>query len=114
MGTTEEGRVFRSHGWIVKANDRARAAWTAAGLPVLTLHGACHTYASVMIAAGVNVKALSTFMGHANIGVTLDQYGHLLPGDEQEAASLFDAYLARSAGGATATPTDARGAEVPA
>ena len=32
-----------------------------------------HGYASLMIAAGVNVKALSTFMGHANIRITLDQ-----------------------------------------
>ena len=30
----------------------------------------------------MNVKALSTFMGHANIRITLDQYGHLLPGAE--------------------------------
>jgi integrase len=51
-----------------------------------------------MIAAGVNVKALSTFMGHANIRITLDQYGHLLPGAEDEAADLLDAYLARSIG----------------
>ena len=55
-----------------------------------------------MIAAGVNVKALSTFMGHANIRITLDQYGHLLPGAEDEAAGLLDAFLARSAG----TPAD--------
>jgi len=26
-----------------------------------------------MIAAGVNAKALSTYMGHANIGITLDR-----------------------------------------
>ena len=51
-----------------------------------------------MIAAGVNVKALSTFMGHANIRITLDQYGHLLPGAEDEAAGLLDAFLARAAG----------------
>jgi len=53
-----------------------------------------------MIAAGVNVKALSAFMGHANITVTLDQYGHLLPGAEDEAAGLLDAFLARQLGGA--------------
>jgi hypothetical protein len=39
-----------------------------------------------MIRAGVNVTALSTFMAHANIRITLDQYGHLLPGAEDEAA----------------------------
>ena len=54
-----------------------------------------------MIAAGVNVKALSTFMGHANIRITLDQYGHLLPGAEDEAAELLDAFPARQAGAAT-------------
>lgn len=63
---------------------------------MLTLHEARHTYASLMIHAGVNAKALSRFTGHANIGVTLDLYGHLLPGSEDEAATLFDAYLART------------------
>jgi len=42
----------------------------------------------------VNAKALSTFMGHANISITLDRYGHLMPGSEAEAADLLDAYLA--------------------
>ena len=47
-----------------------------------------------MIAAGVNAKALSTFMGHANLSITLDRYGHLMPGTEAEAAELLDTYLA--------------------
>jgi site-specific recombinase XerC len=46
-----------------------------------------------MIAAGVNLKALQTFMGHANITTTLDLYGHLMPGGEAEAAGLLDGYL---------------------
>jgi integrase len=49
-----------------------------------------------MIAAGVNTKALSTYMGHATIGITLDRYGHLMPGNENEAAGMLDAYLARA------------------
>ena len=55
-----------------------------------------HMFASLMIAAGVNAKALSTYMGHANIAITLDRYGHLMPGNEDEAAGLLDAYLARA------------------
>jgi integrase len=35
-------------------------------------------------------------MGHANIGVTFDRYGHLMPGNEEEAAGLLDAYLDRA------------------
>ena len=62
----------------------------------ITLHEARHTFASLMIAAGVNAKALSTYMGHANISITLDRYGHLMPGNEAEAAHLLDAYLSRA------------------
>jgi hypothetical protein len=32
-------------------------------------------------------------MGHADIGITLDRYGHLLPGAGDEAAELLDNYL---------------------
>lgn len=46
-----------------------------------------------MIAAGVNAKALSSFMGHSSIKVTFDLYGHLMPGTEAEAAALLDSYL---------------------
>jgi hypothetical protein len=35
-------------------------------------------------------------MGDATISVTLDRYGHSMPGNEDEAAGLLDAYLARS------------------
>ncbi|HEY6653212.1 MAG TPA: hypothetical protein VI028_03720, partial [Solirubrobacterales bacterium] len=55
-----------------------------------------HTYASLMIAAGVNAKALCEFMGHSSIQVTLDLYGHLMPGAESEAASRLDALLANA------------------
>jgi integrase len=72
---------------------RADKAWKAAGLERITYHGCRHTYASLMIAAGVNAKALSVFMGHANIGITMDRYGHLMPGSEEEAAGMLDVYL---------------------
>jgi hypothetical protein len=48
-------------------------------------------------------QALSTIMGHANIGITLDLYRHLMPGSEAEAATLLDAYLAREVDDATST-----------
>jgi integrase len=72
---------------------RARAAWDGAGLSVIGLHECRHTYAAFMIAAGVNAKALSTYMGHSSITVTLDRYGHLMPGNEREAAGMLADYL---------------------
>jgi integrase len=75
---------------------RARTAWARAGLEPIGLHEARHTFASLMIAAGVNAKALSAYLGHASIAITFDRYGHLMPGSEEEAAGLLDAYLARA------------------
>jgi integrase len=68
----------------------ADAVWKKVGLQRITPHECQHTYASLMIAAGVNAKALSQFMGHANISITLDRYGHLMPGSGEEAAGLPD------------------------
>jgi integrase len=75
---------------------RARRAWEDAELEAIGLHEARHTFASLMIAAGINAKALSTFMGHSSITITLDRYGHLMPGSEEEAAGLLDVYLERA------------------
>jgi integrase len=76
--------------------ERADRAWREAKLERITLHECRHTFASLMIAAEVNAKALSTYMGHANISITLDRYGHLMPGNEDEAAALLDSYLERA------------------
>jgi integrase len=99
MNGTGRGRVFASDRQVRAQAERAGDVWENAGLDAITLHGARHTYASLMIAAGVNAKALSTFMGHAKIAITIDLYGHLMPGSEAEAADLLDLFLARDAEG---------------
>jgi integrase len=81
-----EGLVFGRDGdtpWATGSiSHRANKAWKAAKLTPITLHECRHTFASLMIAAGVNPKALQTFMGHSSITVALDPYGHLFPGSE--------------------------------
>lgn len=68
-------------------------------LAPIGLHEARHTFASLMIAAGANVKVIQSVMGHAAITMTLDTYGHLMPGGLDEAAAAANAYLARFGGG---------------
>jgi integrase len=80
---------------------RSRAAWASAGLRPIGLHEARHTFASLMIAAGVNAKALTVYMGHASVKTTYDRYGHMMPGNENEAAGLLDDYLDRATGAST-------------
>jgi integrase len=77
---------------------RARASWVKAGFAPIGLHECRHTYAAFMIAAGVNAKALSVYMGHSTITVTLDRYGHLMPGHEGEAAEMLSGYLESQVG----------------
>jgi integrase len=90
--TSTSGRPFDSGGLAA----RVRKAWANAGLEPIGLHDCRHTYAAFMIAAGINAKALSSYMGHSTITVTLDRYGHLLPGNERQAAGLLDQWLAHA------------------
>jgi integrase len=83
----------------LRVTRRAYRVWREAGLEPIGLHEARHTFASLMIAAGVNAKALCTYMGRSSIAITLDRYGHLFPGNEAEAATLLGDYLSRAVEG---------------
>jgi integrase len=61
---------------------RAAKAWREASLGKIGLHEARHTAASLMIAAGVNAKALSVY---ASVTITLDRYGRRVHGPKRGA-----------------------------
>jgi len=95
---------------------RASTAWRRPGLTPIALHEARHTFASLAIAAGLNAKALSVYMGHASVAFTLDRCDHHFPGNEEEAADLLDAYLSKgpvrqSRGSAAPRQADSGGLE---
>jgi len=54
------------------------------------LHTFRHTHASMLIAAGTDILTVSRRLGHENIRITLDLYGHLLPGQDEAAAATMD------------------------
>ncbi|HMC49342.1 MAG TPA: site-specific integrase [Solirubrobacterales bacterium] len=64
----------------------------------ITLHECRHTFASLLIDAGVNAKAIQEFMGHATIEETFSRYGHLMPGARDQARELVDAYFDAACG----------------
>lgn len=66
---------------------------TAAGIPGFHFHDLRHSSASLMLADGVNVKAIQAILGHSNISMTLDTYSHLMPDSQRKAAATFDRLL---------------------
>jgi integrase len=77
---------------------RADDAWEAAGLERLTLHDCRHTFASIAIAAGVNIGTVSAALGHASVTITWDRYHHLMPGTMEQAGELIQSYIEASGG----------------
>jgi integrase len=64
----------------------------------MRFHDLRHTHASQLLKAGVAVKLVSERLGHATASITLDYYGHVLPGMQAEAVSRLDAALGAAAG----------------
>ncbi|MBT2511036.1 site-specific integrase [Streptomyces sp. ISL-98] len=54
------------------------------------MHALRHFYASLLLDAGENIKALSTYLGHTDPGFTLRVYTHLLPSSEGRARRAVD------------------------
>jgi integrase len=65
-----------------------------AGLRHVRIHSLRHTFASMLIAQGENIKYISSQLGHASVQITLDRYGHLFPDEKRGAAMRFEAQLA--------------------
>lgn len=70
-----------------------RSACKSLKLPRVSFHALRHTHASALIAAGVDVVAISRRLGHANPTVTLNTYGHLFKKDDSAAACAIEAAL---------------------
>ncbi len=49
-----------------------------------------HTSASLMLNHGIPLIVVSRRLGHAKPSITLDIYGHLVPGMQVEAAEMID------------------------
>ena len=64
-----------------------------AGLPHIRFHDLRHTHTTLLLKAGIHPKIVSERLGHANIGITLDTYSHVLPGLQERAAQHFDKML---------------------
>lgn len=79
--------------------DRFQALAEQAGLPPIRLHDLRHGAASLMLAAGVDMKVVSETLGHSTLGLTADTYTSVFPQVAAEAAERIAAIVPRAATG---------------
>jgi integrase len=68
----------------------------AAGLPPLRFHDLRHTCASLLIAQSIHPRTIMEVLGHSQIAVTMDTYGHAFATVRRKAARKMDAILRSS------------------
>lgn len=91
-----DGYVFTlKRGGVMRSGSTYNRAWDpalqAAGIPKSDrprMHDCRHSHASWMIAAGMEIFALSRRLGHESITTSLDRYSHLLPDAQFIGASV--------------------------
>lgn len=66
-----------------------------AGVRRIRLHDLRHTHATIGLRAGVPVKVMSERLGHSTPAFTLQQYAHVIPGMQAEAAEAIARIVAQ-------------------
>ena len=87
-----------------------RPAREAAGLENTRengMHALRHYYASVLLAGGVDIRALSEYLGHHDPGFTLRIYAHLMPGADDRARRAVEDALSTAIPGVASPATRA-------
>ena len=65
-----------------------------AGLPrEIRLYDLRHTCCSLALQAGIPVRVVAERLGHSSAAMTLDVYGHVLPGDQDRATAKLGEVL---------------------
>jgi integrase len=90
------GHVFTSEvGTPLRARNVVRhfkRLLTKAGLPETTrFHDLRHTAASLMLAQGVDLKTVSSILGHSTIATTANVYGHIYEQTQRQIITALDA-----------------------
>ena len=68
-----------------------------AGLPKVRFHDLRHTFATLALQNGVDIKTVSGMLGHFSAGFTLDTYAHVTTAAQREAANTMGTVLAGAA-----------------
>ncbi len=66
-------------------------------LPLISLHGLRHTSATILISQNIDIKEVSSRLGHSNTSTTLDIYTHALQKRDEDASRALENVLVSKA-----------------
>jgi len=85
--------IFHTKGKPTSQNT-VRNIWkrllTKAGLRDMRFHDIRHTFASLLLSKGESPVYVKEQLGHSSIQMTVDIYGHLIPGSNRDAVNSLD------------------------
>ena len=58
--------------------------------PDMRIHDLRHSYATLMLDKGVEMKITSQVLGHSSVNITADLYSHMLIGMQERAVEIVD------------------------
>ena len=64
------------------------------GLPEVRFHDLRHSYATLALQNGVDIKTVSTNLGHATVAFTMDKYAHVSITMQKESAARMESFIA--------------------
>jgi len=99
--TTKTGAPIRQHLFYRRHFKPAVRKALPARLHGLRFHDLRHTCASLLLSQGAHALAVKEWLGHSSIQITVDRYGHLLPGIADDLAAGLDTAFAASANGSS-------------
>jgi len=62
-------------------------------LPEIRLHDLRHTSATILIKNNMNIETIAKRLGHSDVAVTLNTYGHAMKEADQEASRILESIL---------------------
>ena len=74
------------------------------GFPTLKMHELRHTQAKVLNGNGADIKTVAHRLGHKKETLTLSQYAHAIPANDEAAADLIGALFAEPLGSSATKP----------
>ena len=74
-------------------NNMLKRVLARAGIPKVRFHDLRHTFATIALQNGVDIKTVSGMLGHFSAGFTLDTYAHVTTAAQKEAAETIGQVL---------------------